>query len=152
MPSRRSVLAAGLPVALAGCLSAVTGQDDTADRLSTVEDPPPWLHTDVDCFPKGSLELSARTDSVDDFTAVADYDRLSGEPQLVIRFAAQHGAAKTCVDAGATVFGRLLGELMDHGTGPYREEHGERPLSVAIGVGEGYYPVDEMTAFDQVLV
>lgn len=152
MPSRRSVLAAGLPVALAGCLSAVTGQDDTADGLSTVEDPPPWLRADVDCYPKGSLALSARTDSVDEFTAVADYDRLAAEPRLVVRFAAQHGAAKTCVDAGAAVFGRLLGDFMDHGTDPYRETHGERPLAVALGVGAGYYPVDELTAYDQVLV
>lgn len=152
MPSRRSVLASSLAVTTAGCLSAVTGPNKTDDELPTVEEPPSWLHQDVDCYPKGSLELSGQTDSVNDSTAVADYDDLSADSKLVVRFAAQHGAARTCVDAGATAFGRLLGDLKDHATDPYRETHDERPLSIAIRAGGGDYPIDEMTAYDQVLV
>jgi hypothetical protein len=41
---------------------------------------------------------------------------------------------------------------MDHATDPYREIHDERPLSIAIRTGDRYYPINEMTAYDQVLV
>jgi len=152
MLSRRSVLASSLAVTAAGCISPVTESSDADDELPSVEEPPSWLHQDVDCYPKGSLELSELTDSVNDSTAVADYDDLSADSKLVVRFAAQHGAARTCVDAGATAFGRLLGDLMDHATDPYRETHDERPPSIAIRAGNRYYPINEMTAYDQVLV
>lgn len=152
MPARRSILASGLTVAAAGCLSPVTDRIGSNNELPPVENPPPWLNENVECVPKGSLELSERTESVGETVAVAEYERFSSDSKLIVRFAAQHGSAKTCDDAGGSAFGRLLGNLTEYGTDPYRETHDDRPLSIAIQVGDKYYPIELMTAFDQILV
>lgn len=146
---RRPVLGVVLSGMLvgSGCVSGFGRRE-----LAQVEDPPDWVQAHAECpdsHVKASLELSERIESVDDFTAVVEYARLSEDSKLIVRVAAQHESANTCGDTGATRFGRLYDELEQYATDPDRAAPGNRPPTFAIRVGDGFYVINEFRVYDQ---
>lgn len=130
-----------------GCSS-----DSQSESLEPVENLPDWLTAGDECESSsadGYLNLTGKKDDVADSIAVVEFERLSEESQLMVRFEVQHEIAKTCTDASG--FSTLLAEIDNLGRDPYREEHGERPEATAIKVGNGYYEIIRMVVYDQVL-
>lgn len=142
---RRQVLAT-LPGALAasgGCLSRLDGDGSGERTLEPVADPPDWLGTDRDCDDDdrstASLYLWNSGESVSELTAVADYDELSEESKLIVRFAAEHVHVETCSAEGTRAFSNLLRDLDEHALEPYREENIHGADSTAIRAAGTYY-------------
>jgi len=65
------------------------------------EDPPEWLSSTVTCKSVGgSLVLSEDYDSVRNSTKIVKYNSFSNTSRLIIEFAIENQAAKTCSDEG----------------------------------------------------
>jgi hypothetical protein len=114
------------------------------------EDPPEWLSPTVDCVPVyGVLELSEVRDSVKNSAEILDYSVFSNTSQMIIDFAINNRAAKTCSDKGGTEFQALKGRITDRIPA---ENRNNSPNSIAIQVESNYYYITEMRSFDAILI
>jgi hypothetical protein len=145
---RRTVLAAatGFASASGGCLAGSGGPE------FTVSDPPDSLREEGDCPSDdvvASLSLGEPTESPRSEAAVVRYEDLQEPAKLVFRFYRARGSAVTCREPKR--FSILLGDLGEHGTDPYREEHGDGPEWLYVRTHGTYHRVHRLRVYDAVL-
>ena len=133
--------------ALSGC---TTDGESTRNQDQTTEEPPEWLSSTVDCEPiTGSLVLSEAQDSVINSAEILNYSEFSNTSQIIINFAINNQAAKTCSDEGGSEFQVLQGRITDLIPA---EDRNNLPNSIAFQVESKYYYITEMRSFDVILI
>ena len=134
-------------IPLSGC---TTDEESTGNPDQMSEDPPEWLSGTVDCVPVyGVLELSEVRDSVKNSAEILDYSKFSNTSQMIIDFAINNQAAKTCSGKGGSEFQVLQGRITD--LIPV-EDRNNLPNSIAIQVESNYYYITKMRSIDAILI
>ena len=133
-----------------GCLAG--DQDSEQEVQLSAENPPNWLNKESKCeYPTASLQMSDQVKSVSDRVSVINYNILNDTSKVIVAFAIKNDIAVTCSDTGASEFQVLMSNISDR-IPANRQYRDSSPRKIAVQVGEEYYYITELYAFDAILI